>query len=66
MAKIQLCPFCDATPKVEKRQSGAGFWLVSCRNPDCCVIVETRATDRADAVDQWNRRPLTSHESQRP
>jgi hypothetical protein len=59
MTKLLACPFCSAIPAINSMQSGAGYWLVECKNPHCVVIVETRARERDTALSQWNSRPST-------
>lgn len=55
--KLQTCPFCNMLPAINSRQSGAGYWLVECKNADCCVKVEAIARKREDAIEKWNIRP---------
>lgn len=56
MSQLLPCPFCGDFPAINIRQSGAGYWLVDCKNPRCVVIVETRAKEREVALQQWNTR----------
>jgi Lar family restriction alleviation protein len=55
-AKILPCPFCGSLPAINKRQAGAGYWMVECLNSDCNVIVEAGELDRDAALQAWNRR----------
>jgi hypothetical protein len=58
--KLLTCPFCDALPSIDSRQSGAGYWVVACKNSDCGVKVEALARDRDKALQRWNSRQSVS------
>jgi hypothetical protein len=59
--KLLPCPFCGALPKFRfNRDHGPevpeNFWALGCENKQCSVLPLATATEKPDAVKQWNTR----------
>lgn len=52
--ELKPCPFCGAEAGVE--YAGANQWVCGCGNDDCRVVAEVYASNKRDAIDNWNRR----------